>query len=203
MLSPRRRGGVETGGAGMRVGALFATRASRMLIIHRWKTRYDGLHADQAGQLGQRQDGSVKRGEDFSVPEPSEGESRSIITVPASGLSKATPGGRSALVVHAGQHSTSISMPRKNAAARAKRAVATHAASLCRRPVPREAGPGRRSAPHRRARPGLIRPSDARGCSDSGSGSSARRSSGSRRRSHGDAGNRHRRCSCRRGRRPR
>ncbi|WP_175961225.1 hypothetical protein [Burkholderia pyrrocinia] len=79
-----------------------------MQIIHRWKTRYDGLHTDQAGQLGQLQDGSVKRGEDFSVPEPLEGESRSIITVLASGLSKATPGGRSALVVHAGQHSTSI-----------------------------------------------------------------------------------------------
>ena len=77
----------------MWVGALFATRASRMQIIHRWKTRYDGLHTDQAGQLGQFQDGSVKRGEDFFVPEPSEGESRSIITVLASSLSKARQAG--------------------------------------------------------------------------------------------------------------
>ncbi|QVN18560.1 hypothetical protein [Burkholderia pyrrocinia] len=89
MLSPRRRGGVETGGADMRVVALFATRASRMQTIHRWNKRYERLHTDQAGQLGQLQGASMKRpllrGEDFFVPEQSKGERRSIMTVLASG----------------------------------------------------------------------------------------------------------------------
>lgn len=71
----------------MRVVALFATRASRMQTIHRWNKRYERLHTDQAGQLGQLQDASMKRpllcGEDFFVPEQSEGQRRPIMKVPA------------------------------------------------------------------------------------------------------------------------